>query len=84
MKIHILVRSFFERHHVRRRWKHQQRLREVKVDSGGLGFHLVTIIHTNGSPAEGLNASSSASEKERFANLKSRTVLEPALAVFGR
>ena len=38
--------------------------------SNGLGFHLVTILHNNGFPAEGLNAASSAQEKERFANLK--------------
>jgi hypothetical protein len=45
-------------------------LRIVKVDSGGLGFHLVTIILNAGFPCEGLNAASSASDKERFANLK--------------
>jgi hypothetical protein len=50
--------------------KHQARLRIVKVDSGSLGFHLVTIILNAGFPCEGLNAASSASDKERFANLK--------------
>lgn len=50
--------------------KHQDRLRIVKVDSGGLGFHLVTIILNAGFPCEGLNAASSATDKERFANLK--------------
>lgn len=50
--------------------KHQARLRIVKVDSNGLGFHLVTIILNNGFPCEGLNAASSAQDKERFSNLK--------------
>jgi hypothetical protein len=50
--------------------RHQARLRIVRVDSNGLGFHLVTIILNNGFPCEGLNASSSASDKERFTNLK--------------
>ncbi len=45
-------------------------MRIVKVDSGGLGFHLVTIILNAGFPCEGLNAASSAQDKERFANLK--------------
>lgn len=48
----------------------QARLRMAKVDSGGIGFHLITILHNNGFPAEGLNAASPAQEKERFANLK--------------
>ena len=50
--------------------RHQDRLRIVKVDSNGLGFHLVTIILNNGFPCEGLNASSSAQDRERFTNLK--------------
>lgn len=51
-----------------KRWA--SRLRHVKVDSTGLGFHFVTILHREGFPAEGLNASSSAQEKDRFSNLK--------------
>lgn len=50
--------------------EHQARPRIAKVDSGGIGFHLSTILHNNGFPAEGLNAASPAQEKERFANLK--------------
>jgi phage terminase large subunit len=44
------------------------RLRIAKVDSTGLGFHFVTVLHREGFAAEGLNAASSAQEKERFSN----------------
>lgn len=50
--------------------RHSARLRIAKVDSNGLGFHLVTILRNNGFAAEGLNASSAAQERERFSNLK--------------
>ena len=50
--------------------KHSARLRVANVDSAGLGWHLLTILRSNGYRCEGINAGSSASDKERFTNLK--------------
>jgi phage terminase large subunit len=50
--------------------KHGSRLRIVNVDSAGLGWYLLQHIRDAGYRCQGINVGSSATDKERFSNLK--------------
>ncbi len=50
--------------------RHRDRLRLVQVDSGGIGWYLAEHLRTLGIGTQGLNAASSATDKERYTNLK--------------